>query len=901
MKVAFTRMLSLLRAGVLLSSFSALSATAEVAPCDGAVFPAYRSAFVRGETNAVFWVGITNSVTTALCDVEIKTLQFGTKGECVSKSVARAARIEPGSVFETGVKLETRLVPGWRKLEISVKARNADGTAAEFKRQLDYGIGPAHGDRMVTQMWHYSMTGTDNPERAVADFGFSHAYNNFNFKGMKTMSPEWKKEEIARLDRAVMSGLMLTGGVIVHYPPGKKRDDFMRKGRDGKVVLKQVGKTKRSQPEVGNPEMIEYIRKFTEPEAEYFAPHAGFAGALLITENRDHTFPSFGGEAARYKAETGREIPDTVTNKTYNLQLAQARFPDGAVPDDDEIYSYYSWFWRGGDGWPGYISAASEAFNRRLDPADENRFTFWDPAVRCPPIWGAPKKVRMLNQWCYANPEPLNVAGPAEEMLAMTSGTPGQRTSIMTQLICYRIQLAPKSITPAAPPAWLSRTPDANFITIAPDVLSEATWSMIAKPVDAVMYHGWGTVFDTGDKKSYVFTNGESAKRLKSLFADVIAPLGPTLKRLGREKPRVAVLESFTTVALGGGGSWGWTAPAVTFMQRSRLDPSVIYEDMIRRGDLKDVKLLYAPQCRFLPKSVIAEIRKFQSRGGLLIADERLTSALKADIAVPLVSFAPPPASDLVAGMEEYERSNKDDNRQRATRRAKARMVAQAEDLRKALASRYRGISDSSSPDIVVFNRKDRSADYIFAINDRRTFGDYVGMWGRQMEKGFPCSGWVSLNGAAGRVGAVYELSRGVRVPFERDGGDVRVKVDFETTDGRMLMFLPRPIAAVKAAASTEVVRGGRIEASFRVLDSSGAPVDALLPVEIRVYDAAGRELDGAGYACAVGGTAKVSLLTNLDDAPGGYRVVCRDRASGLTDTVTVRRAKKSWWKCLFK
>jgi hypothetical protein len=336
-------------------------------------------------------------------------------------------------------------------------------------------------------------------------------------------------------------------------------------------------------------------------------------------------------------------------------------------------------------------------------------------------------------------------------------------------------------------------------------------------------------------------------------------------------------------------------------MQRARLDPSVIYEDMIRRGDLKDVKLLYAPQCRFLPKSVIAEIRRFQSRGGLLIADERLTSALKADIAVPLVSFAPPPASDLVAGMEEYERSNKEDNRQRATRRAKARMVAQAEDLRKALASRYRGISDSSSPEIVVFNRKDRSADYIFAINDRRTFGDYVGMWGRQMEKGLPCSGWVSLNGAAGRVGAVYELSRGVCVPFERDGGDVRVKVDFETTDGRMLMFLPRPIAAVKAAASAEVARGGRIEASFRVLDSSGAPVDALLPVEIRVYDAAGRELDGAGYACAVGGTAKVSLLTNLDDAPGDYRVVCRDRASGLTDTVTVRCAKKSWWKSLFK
>jgi hypothetical protein len=227
----------------------------------------------------------------------------------------------------------------------------------------------------------------------------------------------------------------------------------------------------------------------------------------------------------------------------------------------------------------------------------------------------------MLNQWCYANPEPLNVAGPAEEMLAMTSGCSGQRTSIMTQLICYRVLLAPKGVKPDNPPKWLSRCPDANFISIPPDVLSEATWSMLAKPVDAIMYHGWGTVFETGDKKSYVFTNEDSAKRLKDLFQNVISPLGPALKRLGREKPQVAVLESFTTVAMGGGGSWGWTAPVVTFLQRARLDPRVIYEDMVKRGDLKDVKVLYAPQCQFLPESVIKEIRAFQSRGGILLGD----------------------------------------------------------------------------------------------------------------------------------------------------------------------------------------------------------------------------------------------------------------------------------------
>ena len=158
------------------------------------------------------------------------------------------------------------------------------------------------------------------------------------------------------------------------------------------------------------------------------------------------------------------------------------------------------------------------------------------------------------------------------------------------------------------------------------------------------------------------------------------------------------------------------------------------------------------------------------------------------------------------------------------------------------------------------------------------------------MEKGLPFSGWVSLRGAANRVGAVYELSRGEAVRFARENGDVRVYVDFKTTDGRLFAFLPRPIASVQANASAEVEPGGVIDVTFRVLDSSGALAEALLPVEVRVYDASGSELDGAGFACADGGVAKVSVLTNLDDAQGDYRVECRDRATGLSATAVVKR-----------
>ena len=76
------------------------------------------------------------------------------------------------------------------------------------------------------------------------------------------------------------------------------------------------------------------------------------------------------------------------------------------------------------------------------------------------------------------------------------------------------------------------------------------------------------------------------------------------------------------------------------------------------------------------------------------------------------------------------------------------------------------------------------------AVNDRRTFGDYVGQWGRTMENGLPASGVVSLADPGRSVRAVYELSRGGACAFTRDGGRVRVRLDYDTNDGRMLVFL---------------------------------------------------------------------------------------------------------------
>ncbi|MBO5941029.1 MAG: hypothetical protein J6R18_07540 [Kiritimatiellae bacterium] len=838
-----------------------------------------RAAFVRGEKNAEIKIAIDNSVKGNVDDVRMRIEQFVEGGRILDTGRFVGAIANGGSKV-VACPVETRIRTGWNPLRITLTGVLASGEKFSCVRVFRLGVGPRPDDRMTVLMWGYNA-----PESVLADYGFTH--------GLKYLHSGYPhdRQSTHRFDSALVEGIRLTHSMPVMYPDGKMDDKYMRK--DSKGVFRTRGKDKpKKMPEVSNPEIFEKgTLGFIKEDIRVQGSHPGFVGVLPISEERDGTFPSFNTEHLRYKAETGRDVPAGISEKTFGkagFAKFAKKYPDGNVPDNDPVLSYYRWFWRGGDGWPTYVGKIADEYRAGINRPDF--FSFWDPAVRCPPIWGSGGSVDMINQWVYAVPEPMNVAGPAEEMLAMSAGRPGQKTSIMTQLICYRSQIAPMNKKVSPEPEWVKRRPLAEFPTIPPDTLQEATWSMIAKPVDAIMYHGWGTIYETGSATRYVFTNPESTERIKHLLKDIVAPLGPTLKRLGRRPPPVAILESFTTCALGGPASWGWKAPAITFLQRARLDPRVVFEDTILRDGLNDVKVLYAPQCKLLPSSVIAKINEFQSRGGILMADNQLAKALKADVEVSLVSFSPPPESDHTAEVNAMEAAREGDARtRRGTLRAKAKMLAQANEVRRLLAPKFTPEADSSSPEIVVYSRSWNSVRYLFAINDHRTFGDYVGPWGLTMEKGLPYEGDVSVVDD-GTAKAVYELSKGGEVAFSRESGRIKVPVKYETNDGRLFVFLNSRIASVKVDAPRSVHSGRPVRVNFKVLGDDGKPVEALLPGEVRLYDSSGRELDGAGWVCLKGGVCTVDIQTNVDDPAGDYRLVCKDRASGLSVERIIKR-----------
>ncbi|MDO5580912.1 MAG: hypothetical protein Q4G69_07235 [Planctomycetia bacterium] len=768
------------------------------------------------------------------------------------------------------IPLETRFSPGNWLLDQTLTAVRANGSKMEIKHTETIGIGPVFADRFPALMWGFN----GRPFQELIDFGFTHGVDSVVARGIE-LQQGIKQQYLDRFDQALLKGMLLVSHVGAAAPEEKK-DEFYRMGKNGKAVQSN----RKPMLEVLNPEVIEYSRKSAAMNAKAFGSHPAFAGVLINTERRDGVAPSFAYDPDLYRSETGKNFPAEAAGSMPSPKIGKTRFPNGIVPDNDDLLQFYSWFWNGGDGWPRINTVIAEEYRSVIKPPF---FSFFDPAVRVPPKWGSGGSVDVLSQWIYAVPEPLSVAGPTEELFAMAAGN-HQNVMIMTQIICYRSQIAPKTKKISDLPAWVNEKPDADFPTIPPDSIQEATWAMIAKPVKGIMYHGYGCIVDLGNKKGYTYTNAETPKRLKYLLKDVVAPLGPMLQKLPREDSPVAILESFSNALFSGSATWGWKAPDILFLQRARLDPRVVYDETILRDGLGNAKVLYMPQCSYLSAKVCEKILEFQKKGGIIIGDEKLLSAIRPNIAWGVVDRENALKRNR---MDNIEETGADQNDVAAQKR---NMNAQASALREKLAPHYTPRADSSTPELITFSRRWHDVDYLFVINDHRTYGDYVGQWKMTMEKGLPQEGSITLADPDRKIGAVYELSRGEKLSFARtENGSVRVGLNYKTNDGRLLMFLQKPIGSLSLKVPETVQKGESVSIKLRVFDSDGKPVRALLPVEIRMFDSEGKELDGAGFACAEAGVCSLKIATNLNDPDGKYRITAKDRASGLTVEKTVQ------------
>ena len=658
------------------------------------------------------------------------------------------------------------------------------------------GFGPkGNPDDQIRMIWGYTRPQYEE----LLDVGF----NTFMWSDSMTYDFNARRVRNGRVDfvRGELARMARDGVGFCHYLTLNTREmskAFPVINRDGSKDTRAL--------DVTNPECMEMLlRKANDLFDAMPLNDPSYMFVMPTSEVRDHSHPSFTPVlAAAYRASSGRDVPDVVTGRFGPEWHQISGFPvSRVIPDDYPVYDFYRWFWREGDGWNRLQTEVAREVSRRTGGRVA---TTYDPVVRTPPVWGSGGEVTFVNHWTYCYPEPYRTSYVVSEENAMAKGRPGQGVATMIQCIAYRAVLAPANATPSTLPDWFKTRPDAAILTMPHDMMREAMWCAYSRRIDGLHHHGSRAIVKTPEdpkkpKPRYWLSDPETREAIKEVNEAVGIPLGPLLRAAPERAAQVAVLESAASAFLARRGTWGWTGDAFDMgliATKANLMPAVIYEEeIVRDGMPPGLKVLLMPCCDVLPESVFRAIVEWQARGGAVVADGTCVPGLLPDAELPVFVRTKDGAQDHVA------------------------IAAAAERLRVALSPFVRPYVETSSLDILGHVRSAGAADLVFAINDRREAGDYVGGWGAVLERGLPVSGEVTVDRPAG---AVYDLVRHAPAKFRCREGKTDIPVSLKAGGGAGYLVAPRPLAPLAASCEGSAVTVTSADADIMI------PIAVTLP-----------------------------------------------------------------------
>lgn len=817
-----------------------------------------RTCFVRMEKDASLRLQVHNLQREPVSDGLVAMSLGG-----VAPREAKIADLAAGATMELDYPLDTSLRPDL--YSFTIEAKTSGPKPLEIEQSFPVRIVPRRPPQFPVVMW-----GLGNPASVAKEterlrsIGFTHVlgvgadYGDIWQAGkpIQAASPERVAETRQMLDQALADGL----SIVASLSPGsamESKPELLRVNRKGEPQKKNgvCGLL---------PAVEQYCYNVGASVAASYARFPAFQAALVHTEVRDAAQPCFHAEDIEaFRQAAGIGVPAEVASK-WGVDWRKLKdFPASrVVPDDHPLYRYFQWYWKVGDGWNGLNSAVVRGLK---STGREDFWTWHDPAVRVASVYGSGGEVDVLSQWTYSYPDPLRIAVATDELLAMAAGSGGRQDVMkMTQIIWYRSQTAPEPKPGAPRPAFLARwereQPDAPFITIAPMHLREAFWTKIARPIRGIMYHGWQSLVPCDSPGAYRCTHPDTQHELARLVRRVVQPLGPTLLNVPGVKSDVAFLESFASQVFAGRGTYGWggkwLGDAYHVMLYAHLQPEIVFDETIVQRGLDGFRVLVMCDCDVITEKMLQRIKAFQAAGGIVVADDHCCPAIRPDILI-----------------QPYQRTGRADQ-------DKAALLALAADLRKQLDARYPRPLDSSNPDVIPYRRQHGVGQYVFVVNDRREYGQYVGQHGLVMENGLPSEATLSLR-TEGTM--VYDLVDSRPVPARREGDRLLWDVHLGPGDGGLFLVIPKPIHTATLACPDLVDRGAKAVCQLKIVDAEGKPIQAVVPVQWTIRDAETRVAEHSGYHAAVGGELAVTIDIATNDPPGVWQVEARELASGRT------------------
>jgi hypothetical protein len=817
-----------------------------------------RNTYVRLETSPQLRFRLTNVTKKQLSGVQATIGSPGLPSQTFS-----LPELEAAASHVLAFALDTRIRPGEYEIGVSYSF-GAGETAYANRESFPIRIAPRRPPhRMPVVMW--GVGGVESVTRntgLLKEIGFTHClglrcdYNRVWEAGepVTAVSDDALEGSYRMLDQALADDL----SIVVGLAPGRwleHKPELLRIDRNGKPYSRKNI--------CGNfPGLKKFSRNVGASVARTYGDFPAFQAALINTEVRDGSQVCFHDhDAVAFRAATGLEIPDLVRIKNGVLWTQLRDFPKNRViPDDHHLLQYYRWFWRNGDGWNPIHSAVNDGL--KSTPRSD-LWTFFDPAVRAPALFGGGGNLDFISHWTYSYPDPIRIGLATDELLAMAAGSDSQQVMKMTQLIWYRSQTAPtrKAGEQAnAQSAWEDRDPDAAYITIAPMHLKEAFWTKISRPVKGIMYHGWQSLVPVAKSSAYRFTHPATQGVLKELIHKVVQPLGPALMQIPGAENDVAFLESFSSEMFARRGTYGWgrswSADAYQTLMYAHLQADIVFEETIVRDDLEGYRVLVLADCDVLPASVVRTIQKFQESGGVVVGDERLCPAITADVRMKLFLRTKDAAVD------------------------KRALLDRASSLRQDLAPHYQPSVETTVPDVLPYRRRFGTTDYIFAINDRREFGSYVGQHGLVMENGLPSEAVVTIRR---QDGFVYDLLEHREVTPTRQSRSTQIPIHLDSGGGALLMMTQERIEQIRVEGPKQSPRSTAFTINIAVNDAKGRPIDAVVPLEIDIRDPSDRPAELSGFYGAAKGQLEIRITPAPNDTLGVWTVKIRDLATGKT------------------
>jgi hypothetical protein len=815
-----------------------------------------RSAYVRMEPPPAIRVRVSN-----LQSVPLRGARFTLAGGGFTKSFD-VPNLDPGSVHEIPLPFDTSLRPGI--YELRARADVPGSFAAYRDQSLRVAlVGRPLPHRMPVTMWGIgSPTQFSRELPRLKELGFTQClgfgadYASLWKAGAPTIpeSPAAIGHQSAvkrMLDDALANGF----GIAAELSPGgflKQRPELARLDRQGKPYA-------RTDANAALPGLVEFCENVGRNVGRTYGGYPAFVAALINTEVRDDSEVSFSEhDRAAYRKFSGQDIPEEITTKYGFRWNTLKNFPkDRVLPDDDPRLAFLRWFWTEGDGWNALDTAVHRGLKSEL-PKDKQFYTWFDPAIRATSVPGSGGEVDVLSQWTYTEPSPLRLGYFTDELFAMADLSPRKpRVMKMTQLFWYRSTSAPISAGArhiASP--FDDHDPDAAYISIAPMHLRGSFWTKLSRPIAGLMYHGWESLVPTDGTHPYKFTQPDLQTEFRRLHRDVLEPLAPTLLQVPARRSDVAYLDSFTSQMFARRGSYGYSNDeAYLTLLHAQLQPKVVFEETIRQRGLDGYRILVLADCDVLPASIVARIQAFQKQGGLVIGDPNLAPAITPDLVIPKFTRAKKAAAD------------------------QATILANAATLRKALDARYQPLVETTNSEIVPHVRAAGSSDYVFVINDRREAGPYVGQHGLVLDVGLPSVGIFRLGRAQAHV---YDLTARRAVKIDAREGSIRWPVALGPCDGNVFLVTDRAIEQVRIESPEQTPLGQLVECKIAVTDAGNQPIDAVIPLHVKITDPHGRPAEYSGYYGAAAGQLELRLDLAANDTPGVWRIEVQELASGL-------------------